>query len=172
MGGIYSLQTPGDKWPHLSFCNMGDYNGYEDDSMESSIGYINIEPENEKIVFSVYSSSAEVWTSGHYVDFDNSMIENGFPLSGNSEFIAPFKGNYEFTFTGNLNHNYDYRVGIQVQLNGADVYDFYTKDDSSGVVEILSSSWILSLDVGDSIRLYIRSGSLYTDPGIHRTFTG
>merc|ERR1711860_90784 len=102
-----------------------DYIGYEDNSMESSLGYINIEPENEKIVFSVYSNSDDI-TQFHYVTFDQSWINNGFSLSDNSKFIAPFKGNYEFSFSGHM-YNYSNRpnnLEINVELNGAAIHQF------------------------------------------------
>merc|ERR1712226_204348 len=97
--GIYSLQTPGDKWPHLSHCDMMNYDGYDDNTMESLKGYINIEPQAEKILFGVYSDNGGTLSSGSYIDFDYSWVDNGFPLS-NGEFLAPVKGNYEFSFTG------------------------------------------------------------------------
>ena len=32
---IYSLQSPDDKWPHLSYCDMGNNSGYEDNSIDN-----------------------------------------------------------------------------------------------------------------------------------------
>jgi len=172
--GLYSLQTPGEKWPRLSFCSMGDINGYEDDSMESNLGYINIEPDEEKIVFSVYSNGNGVHylEAGDYIDFDQSHIDNGFALLENSKFVSPFKGNYEFSFSGHMHTYHNTLVNIEVQLNGVGIHRFYSRDENTYPIQMASSSWIVSLDVGDSIQLYINYGSLYTDGNCYRSFTG
>jgi len=168
--GIYSFQTPGDKWPHLSHCDMMNSNGYNDNTIESLKGYINIEPKKEKIMFSVYSSTGNV--NGGYLDFDHSWVDNGFPLS-NGEFLAPVKGNYEFNFNGHTYHSCSYRVGVQVLLNGSEIHSFYEYDnESENFNHMVSSSLIVSLNVGDSIRLYVEQGCLATDSYRYRSFTG
>ena len=92
-------------------------------------------------------------------------------------FLPLSKGTIEFSFTGHsfnqASCSYAYSGMVQVLLNGSEIHEFYSRDESSGYHDdILSSSWIVSLNVGDSIRLKVKSDCIYTNPARYRSFTG
>merc|ERR1711860_483336 len=137
------------------------------------------------IMFSVYSNSGYNLESGSYIDFDYSWVENGYPLT-NGEFIAPVRGNYEFSITG---HTYrktpgpgtgptcsSGRANIEVLRDGVQIHQIEANDsdDENNFFSSnnLSSSWIITLNAGNSIRLYVSAGCIFTDSYFYRTFTG
>ena len=166
---IYNLKNPEDKWSRIAFCDMQNSDGYDDNSIESLLGYVNTSPEPAQIMFSVYSDKSEDIAAGNYVDFDHTWVNNGnhFSLS-NGAFIAPIHGNYEFSFSG---HSY---VGIYAQIqvlkNGNKVQEFRTMDDAH--LDNISPTWIIELKAGDEIRLRVSYGSLHSDSSSYRTFSG
>ena len=130
------------------------------------------------IMFSVYSNSGYGISEGSFLDFDYSWVENGYPLTNGGEFIAPVNGNYEFSITGNTYYNNagtscDSRKGvIQVLRNGVKIHEISANESNDYTSNNLSTSWIVTLNVGDSIRLYVGSGCIYTDAADYRTFSG
>ena len=166
---IYNLKNPEDKWSRIAFCDMQNSDGYDDNSIESLLGYLNTSPEPAQIMFSVYSNSGNI-EGGHYIDFDYTWINNGnhFSLS-DGEFTAPIHGNYEFSFSGHHNPN-AHHTKILVLKNGNVVQGFQAYDHS--YVINLSSIWITELKAGDKIRLSVFAGSLYCSSNAYRTFSG
>ena len=166
---IYNLKNPEDKWSRIAFCDMQNSDGYDDNSIESLLGYVNTSPEPAQILFSVYSNSGNI-ESGHYIDFDYTWINNGnhFSLS-NGEFTAPIDGNYEFSFSGHNYPNGHYNY-IKVLKNENEVQGFETYDAS--YITNISSTWIIELKTGDKIRLYVGGGQLFSNKYAYRTFNG
>ena len=167
---IYNLKNPDDKWSRIAFCDMQNSDGYDDNSIESLIGYVNTSPEPAQIMFSVYSDKREDILSGNYVDFDYIWINNGnhFSLS-NGEFTAPVHGNYEFSFSG---HSYPNGHSLRMKFlkNGNEVEEFETYDASYKTN--ISPTSIIELKTGDKIRLYVANGKLYSSSSAYRTFSG
>ena len=166
---IYTLKTKQEKWPKVAFCDM-EKPGYDDNSIESLLGYINVSPESSQIIFSAYSAPdpGEQISAGNYVTFDHFWVNNGndFTLT-TGEFKAPFDGTYEFSFSGNSYT--DIHVYVLVLKNEAQVHEFFS--DKSGF-QNLSSTWILVLKAGDKIRLKVHYGKLFSSYYMYRTFTG
>ena len=96
---------------------------------------------------------------------------NTFDLSTGT-FTAPVSGVYEFSFTGNTAS--DNSCLIQIYKNGSNkLHSFYTRGGlNSEPYANLASSWIVSLDAGDTIRLKVYSGTLYSDSSTNRILTG
>ena len=74
---IYNLKNPDDKWSRIAFCDMQNSDGYDDNSIESLLGYVNTSPEPTQIMFSVYSHARGYTDAGTYISFDSSWINNG-----------------------------------------------------------------------------------------------
>ena len=166
---IYALKTKQEKWPRVAFCDM-EKHGYDDNSIESLLGYISVSPEPSQIMFGAFAAPnpSQQITAGSYITFDQFWINNGndFDLSTGS-FKTPLNGSYEFSFSGNAyNTGYCY---IQVLKNGMEVNQFQSK---SSYYANMASTWILALDSGDEIRLKVRDGACYSDINMHRSFTG
>merc|ERR1711860_418977 len=131
-----------------------------------------LQSKSARVVFSVASSNHESLSG--YLDWPESLIENGYPLSGDTEFVAPYRGNYEFSFQGHISSNcYPQYANIQVLKNGYVIHEFISQDDEteSNVYQTISSSWLVTLDVGDSIILYA-NGMICDGYKFHRIFTG
>ena len=166
---IYTLKTKQEKWPRVSFCDM-EKHGYDDNSIESLLGYINVSPQPSQLMFGAFTapSPSQKITTGSCITFDQFWVNNGndFTLS-TGEFKAPFNGTYEFSFSGNsYADRYCY---IQVLKNEEEVNEFLSDDPG---YQNLSSTWILVLEAGDKIRLKVRDGTLYSDTHMYRTFLG
>ena len=118
-------------------------------------------------MFSV--SGSGVLPADSYIHFDHSLIENGMNFDlANGIFEAPQKGDYEFSFTGHT--PYDKRSFINVLKNGSEILALLSRSKDYNTI---SSSWIVSLGAGDSIRLKLDHNThLYTDGNTWRIFTG
>ena len=78
-------------------------------------------------------------------------------------FTCPVNGYYEFTFTGTT-----YATGqtyIRVEKNGSQDMRFLDYNQES----LMSFTWIMKLNIGDKVRLYLEHGSIYSD-GYHFNF--
>ena len=136
---------------------------------ESLIGYINVMPNSKQIMFSAYSDSGTI-EMGNFITFDHSLINNGnhFTLS-RGEFVAPFGGKYEFSFSAHSDGSKKY-IDIEVTKNGVKVFRWYTKNGDN--YSILSPTFILQLNAGDKIRLKVADDSVYSYIDKYRTFSG
>ena len=99
-------------------------------------------------------------------------IGNTFDLSTGT-FTAPVSGIYEFTFSGNTDSSVNCRIKVYKNEN-EDFHSFY---DSGGLNNIsqyanLGSTWIVLLDAGDTIKLKVDGGKLYSDSAANRILTG
>ena len=176
---IYSLKSPNENWPRLAQCNMSGTNGYEDnDSMESLIGYINHSPipvQPQEYMFSAYAKSGGEISYGNYVAFEDFAVNNGntFDLSSGT-FTAPYDGNYEFSFSGNA--NYDDCCKMDVYRNDDKIYSMYSKLCNHNVYKYdyqnFASTWLTKLDKGDTIRLKVAYGTLYSNYDVYSSFSG
>ena len=99
-------------------------------------------------------------------------IGNPFDLSTGT-FTAPVKGIYEFSFSGNGAENSGF--GIHVHKNGERIHGFFTRSatrEENGSYDNLASTWLLSLDVNDTVRLKINYGGFLTNRNMCRVFNG
>ena len=166
---IYTLKSPNDKKARLAFCDMDGTNGYDNnDAMESTIGYVNHLPSSELTVFSAYSNVGSIEV-GDYLHYDHFFVtSNTFDLKSGT-FTAPFKGNYEFAITDHNANNGD-NFSLKVEKNGSVVYSVF--DYTYRFESHLSSSWILTLETNDEIRVRVDQHPVYSDPNCYRSFTG
>ena len=178
---IYSLKSPNENWPRLSQCDMSGTNGYEDNgSMESLIGYINHSPipvQPQEYLFSAYAGeNGETLHSGSYITFEQFHVGEGgnFDLASGT-FKTTVSGVYEFAFTGNsASHDF---CDIKVYKNDEVIHSMYTKrgtEEAKNLDNIanVASSWITTLKTGDTIRLKVRGGTLYSDSNVRRVLNG
>ena len=167
---IYTLKSPNDKKARLAFCDMDGADGYENNAaMESTIGYVNHMPTSELVMFSAYTNVTDVTIPvGEYIHYDHFFISSdAFDLKSGT-FKAPFRGIYEFTITDH--NNVERYFSLKVEKNGSVVYSVY--DYHSTYAAHLSSSWILSLEANDEIRVLVDRHSAFSDPNCYRSFTG
>ena len=105
--------------------------------------------------------------------FQNFHVNSGntFDISTGT-FTAPVSGIYEFAFSGNTAS--DYSCCIQIYKNGNNkLHSIYTRGgQEKEPYANLASSWIVSLDTGDTIRLKVYVGKLYSDGSAYRILTG
>ena len=164
---VYTLKNPDDKWPRIAYCDMQNVQGYEDNSMESLIGYINTSPEPNQIIFSVWSNKEEQISAPNYINFDHFYITNGDYFDLASEiFTAPVNGTYEFTVTG---HSYfTNECYIQILKNEVEMQEFYT----GNYYDEASTTLILPLKTNDKVRLKVSHYICYSTSDMYRTFSG
>jgi len=122
--------------------------------------------------FSVFfSNKTETLAANAFISFDYHFIENrgnNFDLT-DGIFTAPYKGIYEFTFSGHSPGS-DAGASIQVLQNGVEINSFYSNAES---YISISPSWICFLEKGDTIRLKLdHSTKMYTNENMYRTFSG
>ena len=165
---IYTLKSPNDKKARMAYCDMDATDGYDNnDAMEYTIGYINHLPSSELTVFSAYSNTGNI-AVGEYIHYDHFFVSSDtFDLKSGT-FKAPFRGIYEFTITDH--NNVERYFSLKVEKNGSVVYSVY--DYHSTYAAHLSSSWILSLEANDEIRVLVDRHSAFSDPNCYRSFTG
>jgi len=144
-------------------------------SLASEIRSTNLKFENnfkekDMALFSVFSNNSGTLPKNSFIGFDYDFIENrgnNFDKQ-NGIFTAPYKGIYEFTFSGNAAQKI--RVYIQVLKNELEITEFASM--SSDYAHI-SPSWICSLEKGDTIRLKLnRNSQSHTWSGSYLTFSG
>ena len=166
---IYTLKSPNDKKARLAFCNMDGADGYDNnDAMESTIGYVNHMPSSELTVFSAYSNTGDI-AVGEYIHYDHFFVNSDtFDLKSGT-FKAPFKGIYEFTIIDYNSNNGNF-FSLIVEKNGSVVYSIY--DFHSTYAAHLSSSWILSLESNDEIRMRVEYHPAFSNHDCYRSFTG
>ena len=179
---IYSLKSSSDNWPRLAKCDMSKVPGYEDnEAMESLIGFLNHSPkpvQPQEHLFSAYSapSSYEEINEGSYIYFGNFYVNNGnsFDLASGT-FTTPVNGHYQFSFSGNCGDRKNNCYIFAKKNSDILEHAFMTGGTyyHNGVGEAyanIASSWILSLNEGDTIRLYLALGPMYTDTNVRRSF--
>ena len=164
---VYTLKNPDDKWPRIAYCDMQSVQGYEDNGMESLIGYINTSPEPNQIIFSAWSNKEEQIPAPNYINFDHFYITNGdyFDLAS-GVFTAPVKGTYEFTMTGHAYSNKN--CYIQILKNEVEMQEIYT----GNYFDAASTTLIMPLNINDKVRLKVRAYTCHSDDGKYRTFSG
>ena len=90
-------------------------------------------------------------------------------------FKTTVSGVYEFAFTGNsASHDF---CDIKVYKNDEVIHSMYTKrgtEEAKNLDNIanVASSWITTLKTGDTIRLKVRGGTLYSDSNVRRVLNG
>ena len=109
--------------------------------------------------------------------FQEFHVNNGntFDLSTGT-FTAPVSGVYEFTFSGNTDPKT--KCSIEVHKNGDKVLSFYDtgghygEKSSQDIFANFGSSWIVSLNIEDTIKLKVNGGKLYSSSYYNRILTG
>ena len=163
---VYTLKNPDDKWPRMAYCDMQNVQGYEDNSMESLIGYINTSPEPNQIIFSAWSYKSEHIAAPNYITFDRFYITNGdyFDLAS-GVFTTPIKGTYEFTMTG---HAIDGGgCYIRIMVNEVEMHEIRIANYGVG-----SPTLILPLKQNDKVRLQVNEHTCSSRSNMYRTFSG
>ena len=96
---------------------------------------------------------------------------NTFNLSTGT-FTVPVSGIYEFTFSGYSAAGTS--CGVEVYKNGnVNIHGFYISNDSSNYdSKKLESSWTVTLNAGDTMRLKVRTGKLFSDSFRPRVLSG
>ena len=168
---IYTLKSPENKFPRLSFCDMENSEGYDDLSMETLIGFLNYSPIPESIVFSAISRVHVTQTTGEFITFEKFLVNvgNTFDLETGT-FTPTVDGIYEFTFYGDANNAND--LEVNVMHNGVEVLSFFNWDSQGSEYEEIGTTWMLSMKKSDSLQLQIVRGKLYSDENCNKVFTG
>ena len=114
----------------------------------------------------IKTSSSEYQGPGHMrfeqleLDYGNAFdIDNGI-------FTAPLNGTYEFSLTRHRGSDY---ADILVERNGIDQLRFH---GSSYSYDSICPTWLMVLNLGDQVRIRIRSGTIYSDSSRNTIFTG
>ena len=127
--------------------------------------------------FSAFSSSTSTIKNGDFVTFEKFHVKSGdtFDLSTGT-FTAPASGVYEFTFSGNTDGKANCLIKVHKDgdefLSFYDTGGYYGEDTSQNIYGSLGSSWIVSLDAEDTIRLKVEQGKLQSDEYRTRILTG
>ena len=165
---IYTLKSPNDKKARLAFCNMDATDGYDNnEAMESTIGYLNHLPSSVLTVFSAYSNTGNI-PVGEYIHYDHFFVSSDTFDLKTGTFKAPFKGIYEFSITDHSGGSDSF--SLKVEKNGSVVYSVFDWHGQNAAH--LSSSWILSLEVNDEIRVLVDFKIAFSDNACYRSFTG
>ena len=170
---IYTLKSSDENWPRLAKCDMSKVPGYEDnEAMESLIGFLNHSPkpvQPQEHLFSAYSSDIEDINAGSYIHFNNYYVNNGnsFDLASGT-FTTPVNGHYHFSFSGNCGTIQEY-CWIYVKKNSDTTVHVFVYSKDGGNYDIIASNWMLSLNEGDTIRLYVVKGPVHSNNNYRRT---
>ena len=104
--------------------------------------------------------------------FEKFIVKTGniFDLTQGGIFTTHVSGIYEFAFSGYSKSGIA-ACGIEVYKNENDnIHGFFMRNDY-GLVK-LESSWIVSLNDGDTINLKVMYGRLFSDSYRYRILTG
>ena len=131
-------------------------------------------PQLQDYLFSaVLDDEVKYVGAGNFISFEKFHVNHGntFDLSTGT-FTTPLKGIYEFSFSGNSNH--DEHLSIKVCKNNEEIHGIYTKNPNEPVkiYANLASSLLLLLDVGDTVRVKVSTGKLVSWEYGHTIFNG
>jgi hypothetical protein len=168
------LKKSTEDFPRLSMCNLEDSEGYEDPTMESLIGYMDTHSLPGGVMFAaqIVSSVAENIAAARYLTFTDliSNVANSFEKSTGT-FTTPVMGTYEFSFSSITGTNGGSYAHIQVQKNG-EVVSIIWDDNQADNVNNIGQTWQMNLQKGDTIKLYLKSGTIYITSVSHTVFIG
>lgn len=172
--GIYTLRNAQDKYPRLAFCNMKSTDGYEDVTMESSIGYLDPRTLPGGVLFSAFLKfdTAAVNLGPGAITFNETTtnVGNSFDIS-TGIFKTPVDGTYQFTFssiTGSVSPSFAY---VYVQKNGLN-HLLIMEKNANGIWNKFGQTWVMNLLTGDQIGLYVFDGTIYIHYARQTIFTG
>ena len=118
-------------------------------------------------MFSFYADEHLIIAAGSYLTFPKSVVNDGNVFNGDTgTFTCSVNGYYEFTFAGTT-----YVTGqtyIRVEKNGEYSHIFLDHLTDS----LMSFTWIMNLNVGDIIRLYVENGNIFRDEYHSNVFNG
>ena len=170
---IYTLKSKDQSLPRVSYCRMEEHQGYEND-MEEFIGYINSYPSPEVIEFSAFltSKSFSGENSETPITYNGFHSNHGNNLDLNSGvFKAPVRGAYSFSFNGLYDRNTE--THISLKKNGSKFGEIGTIwHEKAGLYGYLTYNWILDLEPGDNIQLFVTDGFVYGYSDRYLVFNG
>ena len=128
----------------------------------------------DDFVFAIYTGGGGGQYYGKFVEFDANWFYEEANLQKDpvtrhfSKFVASEAGSYEFSFLFEFTVM-DVDARIQIHKNGKNVKEFYARDIETYVYEVygfifeqsISTSWVIYLEAGDSIQLYLKSTDGY-----------
>ena len=140
--------------------------------MKENVNGLMVDKENQ-VFFSAYSAEGHVTGA---LKFPNIVLNHGNGFDG-TKFVAPVKGYYTFTFSGQQGHAKESVVAIDlfVMKNGNTVLTIldHTENGSGDWFNNLSYTFTELLDENDSISLQLPSNDYLYGSGSHRlTFEG
>ena len=121
--------------------------------------------------FSVYSTYGTI-QEGNFVPFEKFHVDSGNAIDlSTGIFTAPVSGVYEFAFSGNTFSGSNCLIGVH-KNDWKAFHSFYDSGGTDWEFANLGSTWIVSLDAGDTMRLKVKKGKLYSDNDMNRILTG
>ena len=87
------------------------------------------------------------------------------------EFKAPASGAYSFSFNGRYYRNYE--TLVMIKKNGSKVGEFGTHwVKEAGLYGYLTYDWILDLEPGDTVQLFVTDGYVHGESTRYLVFNG
>ena len=171
---IYTLKSNDQTLPRVSYCRMEEHQGYEND-MEEFIGYINSYPSPDVVEFSAFQNGDKSFSgesSETPITYNGFHSNHGDNLDLNTGvFKASVSGAYSFSFNGLYDRWYETHVAIK--KNGSKVGEIGTSwVKETGLFGYLTYDWILDLEPGDTVQLFVTDGYIHGHSNRYLVFNG
>ena len=123
-------------------------------------------------MFSAYTGPVtKYFTTYKYVTFDYFHVNQGNMFNLNTgTFTAPVKGIYEFSFSGNSDQ--DEMCSVHVYKNNEKIQAMFTSKPKFDFHAHIASSWFITLNVGDNVKLKVEYGEIAAWSNGYTTFNG
>jgi hypothetical protein len=172
--GLYPLRNAQDQYPRLALCNMESTDGYEDVTMEKSIGFLDPRTLPGGVLFaaSIRPASGQHDISSGALIFNEIQLNIGNGFSQETGiFTVPMTGTYRFTFSSESASTHTLPTSIGVNKNG--VQYFYIVDGNhADNLNRMSHVWVMFLNASDTIQLFVDQNGIYTNSNRETTFSG
>jgi hypothetical protein len=172
--GIYTLRNAQDKYPRLALCKMESTDGYEDETMETAIGYMDPRSLPGGVLFSAmlkFEPYLNLIATCHLTyNETNTNVGNSLDIS-TGIFQTQVDGIYQFTFSSVTGTFVPSLAYLMVQKNGIDHLLIMEKNEN-GYYNKFGQTWVMNLLTGDKVGLYLQGGTLYIDNARPAIFTG
>jgi hypothetical protein len=159
-----------DKYPRMALCDMVNTIGYEDETMEILVGYLDPTSIPGGVMFGAVSDSLEGSIIDQDITFEYTVsnIGNAFDAS-TGIFKVPVDGTYQFAFS-TYDQSSTTRAYVQVFKNGTKVFSVVSSHPAE-IANRFGHTWQMSLKKNDQINLHI-AGTIWSSNAHPVSFIG